>query len=81
MEKSSSLNNCMHCFYFYFFLDIRKINDMALNAKNTGMIILGGGLAKHHICNANLMVRRFISIGLFKEVWVGARFFWKMANI
>eukprot|EP00112_Aurelia_sp_Birch-Aquarium-sp1_P003080 Seg1345.9 transcript_id=Seg1345.9/GoldUCD/mRNA.D3Y31 product="Deoxyhypusine synthase" protein_id=Seg1345.9/GoldUCD/D3Y31 len=35
--------------------DIRKINDLALNAKNTGMIILGGGLAKHHVCNANLM--------------------------
>lgn len=35
--------------------DIRVINDLALNAKNTGMLILGGGLAKHHICNANLM--------------------------
>eukprot|EP00794_Sanderia_malayensis_P016223 gene16223-17858_t len=35
--------------------DIRKINDLSLNAKNTGMIILGGGLAKHHVCNANLM--------------------------
>lgn len=35
--------------------DIRRINDLALNAKNTGMIILGGGLAKHHVCNANLM--------------------------
>ena len=28
---------------------------MALKAKHTGMIILGGGLIKHHICNANLM--------------------------
>tara|TARA_B100000767_G_C19246790_1_gene321527 strand:+ start:37 stop:375 length:339 start_codon:yes stop_codon:yes gene_type:complete len=35
--------------------DIRGMNDMALNAKHTGMIILGGGLIKHHICNANLM--------------------------
>ena len=25
-------------------------------AKNSGMIILGGGLIKHHVCNANLMV-------------------------
>jgi deoxyhypusine synthase len=24
-------------------------------AKKSGMIILGGGLIKHHICNANLM--------------------------
>lgn len=29
---------------------------MAVKAANTGMIILGGGLVKHHICNANLMV-------------------------
>jgi deoxyhypusine synthase len=29
---------------------------MAVKAVNTGMIILGGGLIKHHICNANLMV-------------------------
>eukprot|EP00946_MAST-07B_sp_MAST-7B-sp1_P003860 g3860.t1 len=36
--------------------DIRAMNDHALNAKgHTGMIILGGGLVKHHICNANLM--------------------------
>ena len=25
-------------------------------AKKTGMIILGGGVVKHHICNSNLMV-------------------------
>lgn len=35
--------------------DIRKINDIALHAKKTGMIINGGGVIKHHICNANLM--------------------------
>ena len=35
--------------------DIRGINDAALQAKHTGMLILGGGLIKHHICNANLM--------------------------
>lgn len=35
--------------------DIRAINDEALRAKKTGMIILGGGLIKHHVCNANLM--------------------------
>lgn len=31
------------------------INDMAIKARKTGMLILGGGLIKHHICNANLM--------------------------
>ena len=35
--------------------DIRAINDIAMNAKKSGMIILGGGLCKHHTCNANLM--------------------------
>lgn len=27
-----------------------------MKAKKSGMIILGGGIVKHHICNANLMV-------------------------
>lgn len=35
--------------------DIRKLNNSALRAKKSGMIILGGGVIKHHICNANLM--------------------------
>lgn len=35
--------------------DIRRINTIAVRAKRTGMIILGGGIVKHHISNANLM--------------------------
>ncbi|XP_074654285.1 deoxyhypusine synthase-like [Tubulanus polymorphus] len=35
--------------------DIRLLNSQAVYAQNTGMIIIGGGLMKHHICNANLM--------------------------
>ncbi|KAL1304455.1 hypothetical protein AAFC00_003451 [Neodothiora populina] len=35
--------------------DIRKINTMAVRAKRAGMIILGGGIVKHHIANACLM--------------------------
>ena len=35
--------------------DIRRLNNMALKAKRSGMLIFGGGLVKHHICNANLM--------------------------
>jgi len=35
--------------------DILALNKSAIDAKCSGMIILGGGLIKHHICNANLM--------------------------
>lgn len=35
--------------------DIRKINSMSMEASRAGMIILGGGLIKHHIANACLM--------------------------
>mmetsp|Transcript_65728 Transcript_65728/g.77262 ORF Transcript_65728/g.77262 Transcript_65728/m.77262 type:complete len:475 (+) Transcript_65728:38-1462(+) len=35
--------------------DIRRINDEAVQSYATGMIILGGGVVKHHVCNANLM--------------------------
>ncbi|NXT93220.1 DHYS synthase, partial [Anhinga rufa] len=35
--------------------DLRLINTRAIFARKTGMIILGGGLVKHHIANANLM--------------------------
>ncbi|XP_013393091.1 deoxyhypusine synthase [Lingula anatina] len=35
--------------------DIRRMNSQAIFAQNSGMIILGGGLVKHHICNANMM--------------------------
>ncbi|CAA9997246.1 unnamed protein product [Nesidiocoris tenuis] len=37
--------------------DLRRLNRIAVKSTNTGMIILGGGVVKHHICNANLMVR------------------------
>lgn len=35
--------------------DICAINDVALKAARVGMIILGGGIVKHHIANACLM--------------------------
>ena len=40
-------------------VDIRRLNSKAVFAKRTGMIILGGGLVKHHIANANLMVSNY----------------------
>ena len=35
--------------------DIRRLNTIAVRAKRAGMIILGGGVIKHHIANACLM--------------------------
>lgn len=35
--------------------DIRKINCMSMEASKAGMLLLGGGLIKHHIANACLM--------------------------
>jgi deoxyhypusine synthase len=35
--------------------DIRRINTIAVRAKRAGMIVLGGGVVKHHIANACLM--------------------------
>uniref|UniRef100_A0A0N4ZI09 deoxyhypusine synthase n=1 Tax=Parastrongyloides trichosuri TaxID=131310 RepID=A0A0N4ZI09_PARTI len=34
--------------------DIKNINTMAIRSNKTGCIILGGGIVKHHINNANL---------------------------
>lgn len=34
--------------------DIVRITEIAMNARKTGAIVLGGGLAKHHVMNANL---------------------------
>ncbi|KAL1501346.1 hypothetical protein ABEB36_006681 [Hypothenemus hampei] len=35
--------------------DLRRLNLMSMKAVNSGVIILGGGVIKHHISNANLM--------------------------
>jgi len=34
--------------------DIVEINNSTIGKEKTGMIILGGGVIKHHICNANM---------------------------
>jgi deoxyhypusine synthase len=34
--------------------DLIRINDIAINAEKTGIMLLGAGVIKHHICNANL---------------------------
>jgi deoxyhypusine synthase len=35
--------------------DLRRLNTIAVRAQHAGMIIVGGGLVKHHIANACLM--------------------------
>lgn len=35
--------------------DVKALNLLAMRAAETGMLILGGGVVKHHIANANLM--------------------------
>ncbi len=35
--------------------DMRKLNDITMDAKKTGLIILGSGVVKHHILNTNMM--------------------------
>lgn len=35
--------------------DIHDLNEYTISRKKTGMVLLGGGIMKHHICNANLM--------------------------
>lgn len=47
---------CHFIMTIFYTSDIRRLNSKAVFAKSTGMIILGGGLVKHHISNANLMV-------------------------
>lgn len=34
--------------------DIRDINKIALKARKSGVVVLGGGVVKHHIMNANI---------------------------
>ncbi|XP_049732989.1 deoxyhypusine synthase isoform X2 [Loxodonta africana] len=59
--------------------DLRLINTQAIFAKRTGMIILGGGLIKHHIANANLMPRSLMAPTLVPgrmKLSLGARSGW-----
>ncbi|XP_031778755.1 probable deoxyhypusine synthase [Nasonia vitripennis] len=44
--------------------DLRRLNTIAMKAIRSGVIIIGGGVVKHHICNANLM-RNGADFGVF----------------
>ena len=39
--------------------DIRALNELSRKSKKAGMIILGGGVCKHQIANAMLIVSAF----------------------
>ena len=49
--------------------DIRKINSIAVHAKKSGIIILGGGVVKHHIANANLMVNIIFYVYIYIYIY------------
>lgn len=34
--------------------DVVKINEIALKAQKSGILVVGGGVIKHHICNAQI---------------------------
>ncbi|KII94837.1 hypothetical protein PLICRDRAFT_33653 [Plicaturopsis crispa FD-325 SS-3] len=44
--------------------DIRALNDKARTSKKAGMIILGGGVCKHQICNS-MMIRNGADFSVF----------------
>lgn len=44
--------------------DIRELNKIVLKAKKSGVIIIGGGVVKHHILNANIW-RNGADFGVF----------------
>ena len=41
--------------------DIRNLNELARTSRKAGMIILGGGVCKHQIANAMLIVRVWLA--------------------
>lgn len=53
--------------------DIRRINSIAVKANKTGMIILGGGVVKHHIANANLMVSHIFNCDHYFNLFFSAK--------
>ena len=42
--------------------DVGKLNNIVLASNSTGIIILGGGVAKHQVCNANSWVSIWNSV-------------------
>lgn len=54
--------------------DVHKLNEYSITREKTGMIILGRGMMKHHICNTNMM-RNGADYGVYintGEEWDGA---------
>ena len=54
LRRAGGINGLPHL-HIDLLRDIDGINRMAVKAKRSGVIILGGGVVKHHVLNANLM--------------------------
>jgi deoxyhypusine synthase len=50
--------------------DIRNINELSRKSRKAGMIILGGGICKHQIANAMLIVSFFIYLMIIRGLRV-----------
>jgi deoxyhypusine synthase len=58
--------------------DIRTLNELARKSKKAGMIVLGGGVCKHQIANAmlivshiNLSIEMLSALTFFLAQWCG----------
>jgi deoxyhypusine synthase len=75
--------------------DIKKLNTLSLNSLHTGCLILGGGIVKHHILNANAMrsganyaviintAMEYAAVALFQDSGIYIRIlnFWSIVHI
>jgi deoxyhypusine synthase len=52
--------------------DIRALNELSRKSKKAGMIILGGGVCKHQIANAMLIVGAFTHRPTTETEWFAA---------
>lgn len=53
-ENNNNNNRPKPLLQFDLVKDIYAVNRVAMQAGHTGIIVCGGGVVKHHICNANL---------------------------
>jgi deoxyhypusine synthase len=50
--------------------DIRELNELSRRSRKAGMIILGGGVCKHQIANAMLIVRSLLPRWFLSVTWL-----------
>jgi deoxyhypusine synthase len=47
--------------------DIRSLNELSRKSRKAGMIVLGGGVCKHQIANAMLIVSETIALQNYSD--------------